>query len=107
MENSHIRSTFGAGVFAFIGGMVAWAFFGPKIKQRLNRSTAWNELKAEITDELGKAKDVTQSRYEQVVDEVASRYARLKNISNHELQDLIRDLKMHWSKIKSALSKPV
>ncbi|HYE21958.1 MAG TPA: hypothetical protein VD998_00020 [Verrucomicrobiae bacterium] len=101
--HSHTQSNpFGSTLLAFLGGMIAWALIGPKVKDRLNRSTAWHELKAEVDQEVSKAKDMTQSKYEQVVDEVSSRYAKVKSISNHELRDLVNDLKTHWYKIRAA-----
>ena len=34
------NNAIGTGLIAFIGGMVAWAIFGPKIKDRLNQILA-------------------------------------------------------------------
>jgi hypothetical protein len=100
---SHSRTSgLGTGLLAFIGGMVVWAMFGQKIKQRLNESTAWRELKLEVDQEVSKVKDITQNRYNQIVDQVSDRYGRLKNISNHELKDLTDDLKKHWNRIQTA-----
>jgi hypothetical protein len=95
-------SALGTGLIAFVGGMVAWAIFGPKIKNRLNESKAWQELKAEVEREAVQIKDLTKDRYDQIVDEVTGRYAKIKNISRHELRDLGSDLKKHWERIQTA-----
>ena len=38
----------------------------------------------------------------EIVDEVSNRYARLHDISQHELRDLIEDLRSNWARIKQA-----
>jgi uncharacterized protein YpuA (DUF1002 family) len=103
--NAYSRAS-GSSLLAFVGGMIAWAVFGPKIKQRLNQSHAWQELKAEIDEEVSKVRDLTEDRYHQIVDTVSDRYSRLNKISKHEISDLVDDLKKHWNKIKEAWNEP-
>lgn len=71
-------------IIAFLAGMAAWAFFGPKIKEKLS--------------EHDKLKDT----YDRIVDEATDKYAKAKGISQNELKDLADDLKAHWQKIKGA-----
>jgi hypothetical protein len=96
----------GGTLLAFIGGAVAWALFGPKIKQRVNQNPQYQELKREIEGRVSQMRDLTREKYDQVVDEVTSTYSKARGISQNELRDLAADLKMHWSRIKSAWSNP-
>jgi len=95
----------GSNLLAFIGGMLVWAAFGPKIKRTLSNSRALQALKAEIDVEVSKIKDITQSRYNEIVDQITDKYGKLKGISNNELQDLIADLKNNWFRIKTAWNR--
>ncbi|MGE5298311.1 MAG: hypothetical protein ACM3KM_04055 [Acidobacteriaceae bacterium] len=98
----HHRAKWGIGVFGFMVGALTWAAFGPKIKRRLGRSRAWQELKNEVMEESRRVKDLTQSRYERIVDDVGQKYGKVRNISQNELKDLLSDLKLNWNKIKDA-----
>jgi uncharacterized protein YpuA (DUF1002 family) len=100
-------SLFGTAFFAFIAGALTWAFFGDKIKNRINQNQTWNELKHKVEDQARKTKDLTQSQYERIVDTTAQNYGKIKNISQHELRDLVSDLKLHWHRIRDAWSKDI
>ena len=79
-------------IFAFVAGAVAWALIGPKVKQRLNESQTWADIKAEVKVE----------QFNEMVDRATQKYAKLQSISQNELQELISDLKKDWQRIKSA-----
>ncbi len=92
----------GAGLIAFIGGMVAWAILGPKIKEKFGRNSNWQQIKNDVEDQALKIKDLTRDQYNNIVDEVTTKYSKIQRISRNELMDLVDDLKMHWDKIKIA-----
>ncbi|MBI3952876.1 MAG: hypothetical protein HY336_02890 [Candidatus Doudnabacteria bacterium] len=96
---------YGSSLAAFIGGIIAWAVFGDKIKARLNRSKAWHELKQEVKEEVAKAKNLTRETYNRIVDAAADKYSVARGISKNELKDLVEDLKMHWARIRDAWNK--
>ena len=104
--NAH-RSSLGTGILAFAAGMVVWALWGKKIKERVNQSRAWQEIKSEVEAEALRTKGLTQDAYNRIVDEVTNRYQRVKGISNHEMKDLVSDLRIHWLRIKDAWSRDV
>jgi hypothetical protein len=96
----------GGAFLGFVGGMVVWAMFGDRIKQRLNENKAYQEMKAQIMDKASSMKDMTESRYNQLVDEVSGMYAKTKGIQQNELNDLVSDLKIHWARIKDRWNEP-
>ncbi|HEV8601561.1 MAG TPA: hypothetical protein VGQ87_03125 [Patescibacteria group bacterium] len=95
----------GTNLLAFVGGILVWAAFGPKIKRTLSNSKALQALKAEVDEEVSKIKDITQNRYNEIVDQISDKYGKLKGISKNELQDLIADLKDNWFRIKTAWNR--
>jgi len=99
------RSSIAAPFLAFIAGMAAWAFFGSKIREKVEDSEDWQELRTEIEDKFEQAQDKSRETYNRIVDEVTDKYARVKGISQNELSDLADDLRMHWRRIKRAWNK--
>jgi hypothetical protein len=86
--------------------MVVWAMFGDKIKQRVNENRSYQEMKSQIMGKLESAKEMTEAKYFQIVDEVSSTYSKAKGISQHELSDMVSDLKFHWARIKDRWNEP-
>ena len=91
----------GAGVLAFFAGAIAWAMFGDRVKEKTENSATYRKLRREVYDQAAKISDLTQDKYDEMVDSVTSKYATAKGISQNELRDLTDDLKWHWHRIKS------
>ena len=95
------RNTF----LAFIGGAIAWALFGDKIKEKVNTNDEYLKLKSEVEEKIENIGEVSRQKYYAIVDEVAGKYAKAKGLQKNEIRDLVDDLKMHWSRIRSAWNK--
>jgi hypothetical protein len=91
-----------AGIIGFLAGIAAWALFGKRIKDEFDRNQALQDLKKEISYKTSQISDLTREKYDELVDQAADKYAKLKGISRNELMDLAEDLKMHWGRIKNA-----
>ena len=98
----HKSNVVGAGILAFIAGAAAWAVFGKKITDEMQSNPDIKRLKKQIMNKASQIKDITQEKYDQIVQEVTDTYGKAKGISQNELADLAEDLKMHWAKIKNA-----
>lgn len=98
----HRSNILGAGIFAFIAGAAAWAIFGEKLRNKARQSSDFQDLKREVYDRASEVSDITQDKYNQIVDEVSNKYAQARGISQNELMDLVDDLKWHWKRIKSS-----
>jgi len=92
----------GAGILGFLAGTLVWSVFGKKIKEKIKENPQFREIKKEVYDKASQISDLTQEKYEEVVDEVSRNYGKLKGVSENEFQDLMEDLKTHWWRIKTA-----
>jgi uncharacterized membrane-anchored protein YhcB (DUF1043 family) len=96
----HKSNVFGAGIIAFVVGALVGTVFGRKIKDKISQNPDFQDLKKEIYDKASKISDITQDKYNEIVDEVSNKYAQARGISRNELRDLVDDLKWHWKRIK-------
>lgn len=62
-------------------------------------------LSKEISKRLEKAKSVSQTKYNDIVEEVVDEYAAQKKVGKHTVVALKRDLKTHWRDVKQELKK--
>lgn len=99
-------SGFTNAILAFVGGAVAWAIFGPKIKQRMNENQEWQNFKLEVDNRVSEVRDMTREQYDRIVDEVSDKYSKVKGIRQNEMREMANDLKKHWHKIKQAWNAP-
>lgn len=76
--------------------------FGPKSKKRREHAKAWAiKMKGEVVEKLEAAREITQSAYQEIIDDVAKEYASGKKASQSEIEALAKDLKAHWKSISS------
>ena len=75
----------------------AYFFFGPKGKKNQKEAKAWTlKMKAEVIEELEKAKVMSEPIYHEIIDKVAAKYKKELKASPKEVQSLVKDLKDHW-----------
>lgn len=88
-------SLIGAGLVGLAAA--AYFFFGPKGKKNQKDAKAWTlKMKAEVIEELEKAKVMSEPVYRQIIDKVAAKYQKELKASPKEVQSLVKDLKDHW-----------
>lgn len=93
----------GAGVVAL--SAAAYVLFGPNGKKNRKVIHGWAvKMKGEIIEEFEKAKDLTESTYNSIINRAAARYAKLKNVDKEELSLLVSDIKRHWKAIKKEVA---
>lgn len=88
----------------------AYFFFGPKGKKNQKAAKAWTlKMKAEVIEELEKAKVMSEPIYHQIIDKVAAKYKKELKASPKEVQSLVKDLKDHWKIMNRSVNtlKPV
>ena len=95
----------GAGVAAL--GAAAYLLFGPNSKKNQKALRGWAvKMKGEMIEKFEEAKDLTEPVYNNIVDKIEAKYAKVKNINPEELADLVKDIKKHWkSMVKEASGK--
>lgn len=75
----------------------------PKLRKKVKR---WAEdMRLEVADRLKKLKDLSQEKYNQIIDEVKPKYEALKDVSSEELNSFAEELKSHWDKIEKEIKK--
>lgn len=95
----HRSNVLGAGLIAFVAGAAVWAIFGKRIQEKVKDNPHLRELRRQISEQASKVSEMTQEKYDSLVDEAVNAYAQAKGISKNELRDLISDLKWHGKKI--------
>jgi hypothetical protein len=90
-----------------IASVIAGAYYlyGSKEGQAKRKQiAAWSvKMKGEVLHGIEKMKEVTGPMYEKIVQEVASKYKKVKNIDAKDVEAEINSLKKHWKD----MSKPV
>lgn len=96
----------GAGVAAL--SAAAYILFGPDGKKNRKAIRGWAvKMKGEIIEQFENAKELTEPVFNQIVEKVQAKYAKLKNIDPEELKAVVDEIKKHWktlskdSKVKS------
>jgi len=98
----------GAGMGALVAAAAgAYYLYGTKVgakKRRQMRSWAL-KAKGELMEKLEKMEHVSQKTYQNAVNEVAKRYAVMKNIDTKEVEKLAKDLKKQWQNIQKEIER--
>lgn len=75
----------------------------PKLRKKVSR---WAEdMREDVIGRLKDVQDLTEDKYNQVIDEVKPKYEKLKDVSTSELNDFVDELKSHWTKIAKEVEK--
>lgn len=101
----------GAGIAALAAAATGvYMLTGKNAKNRKKVAKWAGDMQKDVVKELGKAKKVTKTTYNKVVDGAAKNYRGLKNVSAAELAAVAAELKAGWDNISAdvaATSKAV
>lgn len=90
---------------AAIGG-AAYYFLGPKGEKHQKSAKKWTmDAKKKIAQKLEKAKDMTESIYEDIVDDVVKPYAKKGAATAKEVGVFAETLKKDWKHVVTAVKK--
>ena len=105
-KNSNSALEVGLAVASVAAAAGAVFLFGTKAgKQKQKQVKAWSlKAKAEVLEKIEKMKEVNEEAYNKVVDAVAQKYAKVKDIEGAEVETLVSDLKKSWKDIKKIAS---
>ncbi len=85
----------GAGVLAL--SAAAYLLFGPEGKKNRKMIRGWSvKMKGEIIEKLESAKEITEPVYNDIVNKVSEKYAKLKNVDKEELIAVCADVRKQW-----------
>jgi hypothetical protein len=84
----------------------AYYFYGKDGAKRRKQLKGWMvKAQGEVMESVEKLSDVSQATYEKVVNDVVKKYKGLKHATPAELASLTKELKGHWTAIKSEMDK--
>ena len=95
----------GAGIgMAALAAAGAYFLYGKKGSKSREAVAGWAlQLKGEVLAKMEDLKDINQQAYNELVDETAARYGRVKRVSAAELKNITVDLKNAWTHIGKQL----
>jgi len=94
----------GAGLVAMAAA--GYMLFGPEGKSNRKKIKGWTlKAKGEILEALEKMSEVTQDKYESVVEKVSKKYAKVKDVTEDEIKKFEKEARKHWKDIENDLSK--
>lgn len=96
----------GAGIAGMLAGIVLWEFVGQRLKRAVGENEKIREMRQAVRERASKIKDISKEQYDQIIDQVSDKYARVRGISQHEFRDAVSDLKRNWAKMKDAWNRP-
>lgn len=75
--------------------------FGPKGKDNRQKIKAWTlKAKGEVLEKLEKLEEVSDAKYHEIVDKVAAKYMKSKDIADEDVEKFTAELKKYWKKIE-------
>ena len=87
-----------AGVAAI--SAAGYFLFGPSGKSNRKAIKGWTlKMKGEVLEKMEELKEITPEIYENIIDEISSKYAKAKHISPDDLALVTADLKKYWKVI--------
>lgn len=100
-----------AGISAGVAALAAAGYFilGPKGAKNRKAIKGWTlKMKGEVLEKIERVKEVTPEIYGSIIDEVGTKYLKVKGVGMEEVQALVLDLKKHWKAIaKDATPKKI
>lgn len=104
-EHSSVAKTVGIGA-AFVAAAAAAAgayfFYGTSqgVRQR-KKLRGWAiKMKGEVIEQLEKLKDINEEAYHRVVETVAEKYRKMKNVEQADVEQIVGEMKKHWRNVR-------
>ncbi len=85
---------------------VGYLLMGPQGKKNRKDLKAWMvKMQAEVAEKMEDMKEVTADKYHKIVDEVAKKYNKVKNIDSTMVENEVARLKKEWKNMTQDLKK--
>lgn len=95
-----------SGILGFLAGIAAtYFFYGTKKGEEKRKEIKGIALKAkeEIIERAQMAEDITEERYQKIVDEVTEKYKNAKNVDTSEIEEMAKEMKGHFKSISKQI----
>jgi len=98
-------SAFVAGIIttALVGG---YLYFGPNARKNRRKTEAWMlRAKADLMEKTEDIKDMTQERYEKIVDEISGKYGAMKEVGVDKAERFAGEVRGRWNSLKAEAAR--
>jgi hypothetical protein len=103
-----VSGTTGLGLgLALVAASAAAGYFlyGKDGAKKRTKIKGWMlKAKGEVLEKIEKLKDVSEDEYNRVINTVAEKYGKVKDIDAAEVEALAKDLRKHWKSIKGHIA---
>ena len=105
-ESSNMGAKLGLAGLAVAGLAAGYFLYGKDGAKNRKAIKTWTlRAKADVLEQLEKAKELSQDSFNGVVDQISAKYeSKMKNVSAEDVMTFAKDLKKHWKDIKSELT---
>ena len=88
----------GVGLAALSAG--AYFLYGKDGAENRKKARSWTlKARGEMLESLETMRELNEKKYHEIVDTVASRYQKLKEVDRKELSGLVKEVKSFWGRI--------
>lgn len=95
------KQVIGVGVGVAALGAAAYLLFGPNGKKNRKNIKGWAvKMKGEIIEKFEETKELTEPIYNEIIDKVQQKYAKMQSIDKKELEETVAEIKKNWKAIK-------
>ena len=96
-----------------ITGLFASALLGAHLlfntekgKKSLKHIKSWAfKMKGELLEKIEKVKDIDETTYHKIIDDLSQKYQKVKGMTVEEIADITKELKSKWKKITNEAKK--
>jgi hypothetical protein len=93
------------GALALAGIAGGYFLYGKDGAKNRKKIKAWGlKAKAEVLEKIEKAKEMGEADYQALVDSVAEKYSKLKDMDPAEVAAFAKEMKSHWKSMKTHLA---
>jgi uncharacterized protein HemY len=105
MENNNNKIKCTAMLTGFAAGIITALVLSRKMRRKTGK---WAyDMRKEVMNRVQETKDITQEKYNQIIDELRPRYEAMKDAGSQEMEELIGELKSHWQNISQEAKKQI
>jgi gas vesicle protein len=96
----------GAGVAALAAAAASYFLAGKRGARNRKKVGVWAaKMQKEVVSRIKEAREMSQSKYHEIIDKVHENYKSMKNVDPKELAATASEMKKHWSKIQAEFKK--
>lgn len=106
VKTNSVGKAIAVGVSIATATAAAYLLFGPDAKKNRKIVRGWAvKMKGDIIEKFEKTKDLTESTYHNIIDQVSAKYAKVKGVDTSEIESIVQDARKYWKAMAGATKK--